>query len=124
MIYRYTEPNGREAKCEIVVHRHQCRTLVIATEAGDNEGGSITNLAERLATDVCHKLDVSPHGLLWIEHYPPRGGNEESWDLVWFEFDWERRSFKAPRWNRLDSKGSARLLGLYQNLKKKEGAKV
>ena len=55
-------------------------------------------MAEHLATRVCHQFQIDPLKLVWIEHYPERGGEwrstpiKESWDFVTFqqiaESDW------------------------------------
>lgn len=48
------------------------KNLVIATEMPENEGTSVTNMAEYLATQVCQEFGINPKHLIWIEHYPQR----------------------------------------------------
>ena len=108
MIIDYIGFHGCEAKCDIEVYRTPRvagippETLVVATELPDNHGTSITNAAEDLATAVCRVLEVSPQGFHWIEHYPDRGSRHqpiaESWDRVYFGFDWREGRFVKPRW--------------------------
>ena len=38
----------------------------------ENEGTSVTNMAEQLATQICQEFDIEPKHLIWIEHYPDR----------------------------------------------------
>ena len=85
--------------------------LVIATEHKDNNGTSITNMAEHLATRVCYAYQIDPQKLIWIEHYPERGNEwmhqpiPESWDRVSFDRaeapDGVMR-FLHPDWKHLD----------------------
>jgi hypothetical protein len=82
---------GHPAHCHIAVYEHAGNTIVIATELDSNDGTSITNMAEYLATDVWHELGTPPlEQFIWIERYPDRaffrGRPElkESFDLVTF----------------------------------------
>ena len=76
-----------ESHCTMEIHGN----LVIVTEADDNQGTSITNMAEHLATRVCHQFQIDPLKLVWIEHYRERGHEwmhkpiTESWDFVTFQ---------------------------------------
>ena len=96
---------GCKSHCTLEIYGN----LVIATEADDNEGTSITNMAEHLATRVCHQFQIDPLKLVWIEHYLERGHEwmhkpiPESWDFVTFQQiaesnDGAPRCLK-PKWN-------------------------
>ena len=98
---------GCDSHCTLEIHGN----LVIVTEAEDNEGTSITNMAEHLATRVCHQYQIDPLKLIWIEHYRERGHEwmhkpiTESWDFVTFQQiaeaeDGASRLMK-PIWNRI-----------------------
>ena len=66
----------------------------------ENEGTSITNLAEHLVTQVCQEFDIDPKTLIWIEHYPERGEWKEypeSFALVQFHLNTNGDLFD-PRW--------------------------
>lgn len=63
--YEYKGFHGCESVCNLEIHQN----LVIITEREDNEGTSITNMAEQLATAICDEFDINPHNLIWIEHY-------------------------------------------------------
>ena len=76
--------------------------MVMATELPDNTGTSITHMAEPLATEVCRQYNISPHKLIWIEHYPRRRWGNESFDRVYFDFDWDGGRFVKADWHRLD----------------------
>jgi hypothetical protein len=65
--------------------------VVVATEAPDNEGTSITNMAESVATQVARTYGIPLDKLIWIEHYvhegpdPKPGGIPETFALVTFD---------------------------------------
>ena len=98
---------GCDSHCDLFI----IGNLVIATEASDNPGTSITNMAEHLATRVCYHFSLDPEAMIWIEHYPERGHEylhrpiAESWDLVNFdrgvETDGTTR-FLHPKWKHLE----------------------
>lgn len=43
--------------------------VVVATEALDNEGTSVTNCAEVIAQIACHNFGIDPRTLIFVEHY-------------------------------------------------------
>lgn len=70
---------------------------VICTEAPDNHGTSITNMAESIATSVSQKYHIPWNRLVWIEHYVDRGIDpQETFDFVTFDYDGQ--SLHHPRW--------------------------
>ena len=96
MIYNYTGFHGSYCICDIEI----IKNLVIATEMPENEGTSITNMAEHLATQVCQEFDIDPKNLIWIEHYPQRCERKESpesYDLVQFNLN-ANGILSDPRW--------------------------
>ena len=110
--YEYKGYHGAPSVCGLEIRALKVGTLVVVTELPDNPGTSVTNMAENLATDVCRSRKISPHKLLWVEHYPERGIDlPETWDEVFFDFDWTNISFFNPRWSRT-SKGFGEALGL------------
>jgi len=106
--FKYKGFGGCDCVCNLEVHQN----LVICSEREDNEGTSITNMAEHLATAICKQFDITPNNLIWIEHYPPTiddRGHElhaESWSLVFFNLtgggifaqDAKAFEFSNPRW--------------------------
>ena len=87
------------------------RHVVVMTELPDSKGLSVTNAVEIIASQVMevYLKNADLDGLIWIEHYPPRGRAtslriEESYDLVSLRFD--GREFKLDTssgsgWKRL-----------------------
>ena len=102
MIYNYTGFHGCVCICNLEI----IKNLVIATELNENEGTSITNMAEHLATLICQEFEIEPKHLIWVEHYPTRpGGSRQlpaSYDLVQFNLD-SSGTFRQPRWTPLTS---------------------
>ena len=99
MIYNYTGFLDSYCICDIEI----IKNLVIVTEMPENEGTSITNMAEHLATQVCQEFDIDPKTLIWIEHYPQRGEWKqypESYELVSFNLNTEG-VFSSPRWTEI-----------------------
>ncbi len=91
---------GCEPWCDVeIAEVSDVCTVVVATEVDDNPGTSVTNMAEGLATAVCRLYRISPHKLVWYEHYPQgRFRCRDTWDRVYFDFDWDRAQFTHPRW--------------------------
>jgi hypothetical protein len=82
---------GGDAHCHLAVYDHGGKVIVIATEPESNQGASITNMAEYLATQVWHEVGAPAlEHFMWIERYPDRAfvagrpALEESFDLVTF----------------------------------------
>ena len=120
--FDYKGYHGCESHCKIEIHRFpESRTLesaqgktkigttvVIATELLEsNQGTSITNLAEQIATEVCIKHKIDPLSLIWIEHYPPRESKwskdeeEGTYSIVTFELceaSWRDNALRHPNW--------------------------
>lgn len=76
-------------------------TVLVVSEARDNEGMSVTNAADLIATLVAKQLRLDPHRVLWVEHYPvlykaDQEIHEETFDLVTFE--WVEQQAGFPRW--------------------------
>jgi hypothetical protein len=70
-IHHYAGYHGSRAHCRLRIYADPDRpTVVIATEAPDNAGTSITHAAETLAAGVCLHYGIAPDTLLWVERYP------------------------------------------------------
>jgi hypothetical protein len=76
------------------------RVVICCIEADGNPGSSITNSAERIATQVCARFDIEADRLIWLEHYPHVSPPE--WDLVRFAHDPATGAFSAPQWTPMD----------------------
>ena len=105
--YCYTGLGNCEARCGLRAYQTStCGIVVIASELRENRGTSVTNFAEQLATAILTELKVEPGQMTWIEHYPERVSSysererEETFDLVTFDFDADRREFIQPQWKR------------------------
>ena len=113
--FRYKGFHGCDSHCLISMYEHEVRTVIVCQEADDNEGTSITNMAEHIATYVCRDYEIDMGNMIWIEHYPPRKDSvlrpepDGSWDLCWFTIVetpargyWDepkgKNVFVSPRW--------------------------
>lgn len=77
------------------------RVVICCIEADGNPGSSITNSAERIATQVCARFDIAADNLVWLEHYPHVSPQE--WDWVQFSHDPETGVFSGPKWTPMDA---------------------
>lgn len=84
--FRYKGYGGCDSHCLIDIHRYRSNVVVVCSESPDNEGTSVTNMAEHIATHVCRHYGIDIEKLVWIEHYPEREGirRKETWDICWF----------------------------------------
>lgn len=109
--YEYTGFGGCDCVCDLEVYGN----LVIATERADNEGTSITNMAEQLATAVCQQFEIDPSKLIWIERYTANSyvdgyADDERCSLVQFNLNvdglfqskHDRVEISNPRWIHLE----------------------
>ena len=113
--YEYAGLHSCESRCGLTIHRRSDGlVVVVARELEDNPGTSVTNAAEVIATQVCRENAISPHRLVWVEHYAKRGSAlnpmEPTWDRVTFDFDWEQAAFRWPVWSPLTGRAVAELL--------------
>jgi hypothetical protein len=78
---------AQECWCRLRVYRQpgMARLLMVATEAADNPGASITNAAEGLWTRAWEEFMPQQQGPpLAVEHYPPNSVRGATVDLVEF----------------------------------------
>jgi hypothetical protein len=87
---------GNVCVCNIELYRLNDYDVVVCTELPENEGMSVTNAAEKVATAVVDGFDLEPERLIWIEHYPVMGEFDETWDSC--EFKWEGKKAVSVGW--------------------------
>ena len=117
-IYPYCGYQGCASRCRIRVYeRPGAALIIVASELtgelahlGENDGTSITNMVEHLATAWRRRYRGRPIG--WIEHYAARGccrqrGDQlvwqfgETFDRVRFTWDNQRQCHRRPQWSHL-----------------------
>lgn len=91
MIYEFKGFHGCNSKCDIEVYGN----VVVVTEPDENYGTSITNLAEKIATDIINKYKIDRNNLMWFECYPKLHHYSE----VTFEYDGSELC--NPDWKRV-----------------------
>jgi hypothetical protein len=95
------------SQCRIRVFQpHPEHTVVIASDLGGDNGTSITNCADHLASLVVQEFQLDPAALTWIEHLPD---SSAAFSLV--EFDWLGTIASFPRWSHLHPEQVEALVG-------------
>ncbi len=99
--YPYKGFGNCDSKCGLKIYQQPDRAIVLMTELPDNEGTSVTNCAEHLATKIREQYlaDLQIQNIIWIEHYPKnkKNGNfEDTYDLV--NLKWDGAEFYSPSW--------------------------
>ncbi len=89
--FDYSGFSGYPAHCYI----KQNGNVILCTESPENDGTSITNMAEGIATLVCQKYGISFDQLIWIEHYINLSDGE-TFDFVTFQVEGNR--LVHPKW--------------------------
>ena len=114
-LYLYRSSSGCPSYCWLHIYTTPGQTVALATELDENPGTSVTNMAERLATEVARTFGLSLNTLVWIEHYPARQGLSgrprlpESFDQV--TFTRTSHGLQHPEWRRLSQAQVETLLG-------------
>jgi len=93
--------------CNVEILKNDDKYLVIMTEPMDESSGtSVTNACETIASDLFHRglVGKNPENVVWIEHYPERGGFPETYDRIYFEYDWRTKSIRNPAWEHIAEK--------------------
>jgi hypothetical protein len=103
---------GTESKCYVDIFQLEKRTehghdtIVLFSALQDNEGTSITNASEFIATDIVVKYGVNVPSTLFVETYPYNYDRDgERYDAVFYKYDMAQRKFHSPEWkplNKLD----------------------
>jgi hypothetical protein len=93
------------SQCGLKIVRKKEQTIILVTEFYDsNPGTSITNWNTHLAKEICHKFEIDPVRMIFIEHSPEMSSSltfyKETFDRV--EFIWDGESFTEPKWIRMD----------------------
>ena len=91
--------------CHLELWESDTETLVITTELATNEGMSITNAYEWLASQIAQEHRLDPRRTRFIEHYGQmsysRGKTPDTYDLV--TLMWNEGAAADPSWRRLTS---------------------
>jgi hypothetical protein len=110
-IYNFEALWEERGKCHIRIYKDATNTVIICTELPDNKSGSITTIAEWLATEVWQK-EGRPEPFVWIEHYPAElaPGGTETFHRVSFVQVPNARFF-SPQWEVMTREAVERLIG-------------
>jgi len=118
-LYQYKGYWETEGVCGLQVGKNEAtgEWWVIFTELPINKGASVTNMIEKLASQLAWDMNIPVNRFLIFEHYPKRGASvspiEENWDLV--QPDWIRGKAKAPNdrrmWKRVTRAEALEMIG-------------
>lgn len=117
---RFRAPNGVDSRCGVDIGElnDEDALAVVFTELEDNEGMSVTNAIEFLASMVLdqyiYKISLArakaPLGIQWFEHYPASRHHDGTLDRVVFRmFDHVTGKYSHPEWHPVEKVG---LIGL------------
>jgi hypothetical protein len=103
--FSYKGFGGCDSHCYIKIFGNR----VLCTEAPDNHGTSVTNIAEGIATEVCRTFDIPMRDLIWFEHYfeDKECNLPERYSIV--EFKISNNEFRNPQWSYADTYLTERL---------------
>lgn len=72
------------------------RVVIACAQPPGNPGTSITNCAEKIASQVCARFEIPVEQLVWLENYP--GLSPDEWDLVTFAEATPDGQLEGPNW--------------------------
>lgn len=94
------------SQCRVKIYGHPERATVIWSEIAENQGMSVTNAAEYLASQLQEEFTLDPLETIWIEHYGAfsyeDGHRKEEYSLVQLSWNVDRRRYEKPQWTPLD----------------------
>jgi hypothetical protein len=121
-VLRYRAFPGQSfvSSCRVRIYNTAPRAVVIISELPENDGTSVTNAAQTIATLVVQQYRLDPAQTIWVEHYPDRHDQRppqaryeqeydvpdlpsvygESFDVVTFVWDDAGRAHR-PEWHHI-----------------------
>lgn len=110
--YTWTGFGKWDSRCRIrIFHPHPEQIVVIASDLGGDNGTSITNCAEGLATLVVRDFALDPVLLLWIEHYPYNRQEDPHAEFSRVQFAWNGSKATNARWSPISQQEAEALCG-------------
>lgn len=118
---------GCDSQCRVRVFDVDAAPVVVLSELSSNEGTSVTNALETVASQVCERYRLDGLDVIWIEHYPDertpsqraRGERDPIFDEHFSAVNFgtiERSArgwlFRDPRWEPLELRNVERLIGV------------
>ena len=103
----FTSPSGVASSCRLLVNGH----CVVASDI--NDGASVTNSVEAIATAAVAEYDLDPRQLVFIEHYPTTPGSTADYDqerCARVTFTWSDGQAHTPAWKHVSKADAEALL--------------
>ena len=102
--YEFKGFHGCNSICNISLWNNDERAVVVFHERDDNEGTSITNMSEHLATEI--KNIFLPYfddkAIHWFEHYCYTDIFHDTWDEITYETQHEKYAHPKRKPSSLD----------------------
>ncbi|MPR31831.1 hypothetical protein [Salmonirosea aquatica] len=92
---KFIPPNRYPSACLITIYRRS--GIVVATDT--DEGMSVTNACELIASEVVKRYNLDAQKMIYIEQYRP-GRPDQTTELVKFDFV-DGKGFRHPNWNHI-----------------------
>ena len=90
-----------ESKCKIdLIRFNSGKGIIIMSEMEENEGTSITNASEQIATEIVKKYFLPVEDFKFIETYPYHW-KEQGIEFDEVKYNWNGKDFEHPHWRRI-----------------------
>ncbi len=105
--FQFTNPhNCAISQCRVRIYGHPEWAMVIWTEIAENQGLSVTDAAEYLASQIQDRFTLDPLETLWIDHYSAfsykDSDRKQEYSLVQLRWNPDERSYSNPEWSYLE----------------------
>ena len=107
--------------CQLRVLTDGQAAIVVATELDSNEGTSVTNAYERIASKVVQEFGLNPHRTRFYDHYTAHSTSleasvqqtDEKETYAEVTLSWEGQEATSPQWRAIQGKELSDLLTLF-----------
>jgi hypothetical protein len=111
-IFKFKGFHNFPSICGVDLFYSMGKNIIVFTELPENEGTSVTNAFELIATQYYNYrgLDKDEFPIIWIEHYPASENHKETYD--WVELEYKNHEFFGPNWKPMSKETFLQLAGL------------
>jgi hypothetical protein len=111
-IFHYLGYGTHPSTCRLRLYDGPKGKVAIVSQMEGDQGTSVTNAAEDIASKVCREFSLNHGEVTWVEHYE-HTGEQETFDQVEFGISYGRpnNTLANPRWSHLTRQAVAELIG-------------